>query len=420
MKTFLRALAVVSAVLVFLVVLRHRVSGQNGFSISLSSNFCNYTSPHDPCVLTYHNDASRDGVSSEETVLSPSTIFGNLAATVVSPAPDGLIYAQPLYIHQLAGSNGNVGSCTGATNTVFVATENNSVYAYNAGSGANCWATSLNTSTDGATAIPFGALPLSPTSGKPVTNLAPQTGITSTPVIDASVSPPIMYVVSQHQLGTTGSYTYDQRLHALDTTTGNEIISYADFVTNLPSSFVPIMQNQRAGLALYTDSNHIAHVYAFSGSYGDSNRLNNGSRSLYNGWAAEYQLNYTNWSNGFSFVGSFATETPASPNNPPDGGVWMGGAAPAIDASGNVYPAVGNGQWAAPGQNSWGYGNSVIKLQYVSQSNPLAAVDYYTPNDVSELDTGIGQVCFGAPLCPPGSTGSVNLDSDMGTGGSCY
>ncbi len=67
MKTFLRALAVVSAVLVFLVVLRHRVSGQNGFSISLSSNFCNYTSPHDPCVLTYHNDASRDGVSSEET-----------------------------------------------------------------------------------------------------------------------------------------------------------------------------------------------------------------------------------------------------------------------------------------------------------------------------------------------------------------
>ena len=125
--------------LMALLTVTSGVSAQNQPipNVVVNQTFC--TSSTAPCVLTYHNDNNRDGVNPIETRFT-STFFQthSLAATAV--AVDGLIYAQPLYIHQLSGITAGVGTgCGSATNVVFVATENNSVYAINAQTVGVCW-----------------------------------------------------------------------------------------------------------------------------------------------------------------------------------------------------------------------------------------------------------------------------------------
>lgn len=90
------------------------MTAQNRFS--LTQTYCKDASA--PCVLTYHNNNNRDGVNPNETILK--------ARNFQPPVPrwmrtvDGLVEAQPLYIHGLSISNT-------PTNVVFVVTENNSV-----------------------------------------------------------------------------------------------------------------------------------------------------------------------------------------------------------------------------------------------------------------------------------------------------
>jgi hypothetical protein len=278
----------VAVFLICFLALWHRVHAQGGgFITSTSSTFCTGTNN---CVLTYHNDNNRDGVQSDETQLTQSHVQSGLSL-VQAPTTDGLIFGQPLYIHGLDGSGHKVGTCTSPLNVVLVATENNSVYAFDA-SGNNsspCWKTNFNQTNE--TAIPFVAMP-NDANGYPCTDIIPELGITSTPVIDASVTPPVMYVASQHQITISGVITYDQRLHALNTVNGNELpAGYADISSTLGSSFNTLEQNQRAGVALFTTTNSsgdpVAQVYVASGSHCDSNSTTLGN---YNGWVAEFQL----------------------------------------------------------------------------------------------------------------------------------
>jgi hypothetical protein len=149
MKVFLRVLAVLLVVLVCFFAVR-RVSAQ-GSGVSLVQTFCTSSTP---CVLTYHNDNSRDGVNPNETIFSPSTDFSKLQALTYTT--DGLIYAQPLYIQGLFGNNQKVGACP-LGNVVFVATENNTIYAFDAppfppsGGGNVCWMVNLNNTQAGET-----------------------------------------------------------------------------------------------------------------------------------------------------------------------------------------------------------------------------------------------------------------------------
>jgi len=405
MKVWLRALFVLVAVLVCFFAVR-RVSAQ-GSGVSLAQTFCTGSTP---CVLTYHNDNSRGGVNPNETIFSPTTDFSKLQA--VTYTTDGLIYAQPLYIEGLYGSNQKVGACPPA-NVAFVATENNSVYALEAppfppsGGGNVCWMLNLNNTQAGETAIPYTSLPTG--GGAPCKNLTPWVGITGTPVIDASVTPPILYVVTSHQKGTGTGATFAERLHAIDTTTGLELSGSTFDIDSALSGFNVTAQNQRPGLALThpSGSPNLAYVYvawASNCDYGNS-------PNFYDGWVAGFKLDYNNLSSGFSVLGSFTSEPVDGKRH--DGGIWMAGSAPAIDSNGNVYVAVGNGDVKPPSQTSAQWGNSVLKLSY-----KLAYEDFYMPNDWAQLNNGSGTtgICF-APSCPPGPTHDIAPDTDMGTGG---
>jgi hypothetical protein len=359
-------------------------------------------------------------VNPNETILSPSIDFRKLQAMTYTT--DGLIYAQPLYIEGLYGSNGNVGACPHPTNAVFVATENNSVYGLEApplppsGGGNVCWQVNLNQS--GETAIPYTSLPSA--GGIPCKNLTPWVGITGTPVIDVTVTPPILYVVTSHQEANGTSWA--ERLHAIYTTTGQELPgSPFDIGSALsPYGFSILAQNQRPGLALTHPTNNpsLAYVYVSWASNCDYNS----SLGNYDGWVAGFQYNYSAQSNQFQLLGSFTSEPTTGQH---EGGIWMAGSAPAIDNNGNVYVAVGNGAVNPPSQTSLEWGNSVLKLPYNLGTPPLhVPLDFYTPNDWFQLDNGSGAtgICFAASpssqsTCPPGPTNIIAADTDMGTGG---
>jgi len=374
-----------------------------------------------PCVATYHNDPMRDGVNSQETTLTQSLFpsqnganFGLLkpSAGGVSGAVDGLIYAQPLY---LSGVNMASAGCSGTQNIVLVATMNNSLYAFTwtystTATGYSftliqCWMLNLN--RPGEFATPFTVIGVQ--NGTPCNNTVPQIGILSTPVIDTTVTPPVMFAVTADQ---TASLTYTYRLHAINVISGAEILNGTSAPYDLSGVFNSKTnakyQLQRPGLALFDSGLGTANVYVSFGSACDV--------QPYSGYLAGLTYNYS--SQSFSPVGAnwvFDTESGSVHN---DGGIWMAGAAPAVDGAGNLYVAVGNGSWNGTTE----FGESAVKL--ATTSSGLATVDYYTPNDYTDLNkqNSATTVCstYAANACP--STNMLTLpagtgDLDFGSGG---
>jgi hypothetical protein len=238
LRTSYTAPASLAACLILLLGFPHPASAQGGFTISTTQTFCTSTNP---CVATYHNDVSRDGVNQNETTLTPKYVKSHTFGTT-TVSTDGLIYAQPLYIHGLYGAgSGNVGSCTATkqspVNVVFVATENNSVYAFDT-SGNKCWQAALDRSAPAESAVGLGNFQLDVNSN-PVTDLVPQSGITGTPVIDINVTPPILYVVTAHQINNGG---FDHVIHAIDATTGSEVVTGQSIGVKLGTNFYSIAQ----------------------------------------------------------------------------------------------------------------------------------------------------------------------------------
>jgi len=376
------------------------------------------------CVSTYHYDNARDGVNPNETTLTPSNVttanFGLLSGGTVTV--DGLIYAQPLYLSGVALNTPTCPSPAGPYNLVVVATENNTVYGftytYTAGTFkfVQCWSLSLNGSNQFGSeyAIPFTALPTYETF--PCNNIVPQSGITSTPVIDTSITPPVMYVVSAHHVPNgNNTYLYPYRIHAILLNTGSEATgSPYDMSAALPSPLTAATENQRPGLAMFKSELGAANIYVGFGSYCDI--------SPYSGYVAGLTFSYKTQS--FAPIASsnwvFDTEDGQTNEN---GGIWMGGAAPAVDSAGNVYLSVGNGNWNGNATRATAFGQSVIKIAS-SATTGLAVVDYYTPNDYVGLNDGGVKVCtaYGPNSCPTGysfslGTGGGAGDLDLGAGG---
>ena len=167
-------------------------------------------------VTTYHNDLSRDGANTHEFALTPSNVKAATFGKLFSCAVDGAIYAQPLWVSQLMVNGAK-------HNVVIVATMHDSVYAFDADMNANpcvpLWHANLLDSAHGGTAgeqsVPSAAGGL---VGSGFGDIAPEIGVTGTPVIDPSTN--ILYLVSKSVI--PAGPTFFQRLHALDLTTGNE------------------------------------------------------------------------------------------------------------------------------------------------------------------------------------------------------
>ncbi|HLK18341.1 MAG TPA: hypothetical protein VKT81_05265 [Bryobacteraceae bacterium] len=309
-------------------------------------------------VLTYQYDNSRAGANLKETVLTPANVNQSQFGKLFSYAVDGFIYGQPLYIGNIAVAG------KGTHNVVLVATENDSVYAFDADSGAGAnstplWHVSFLNPGAGVTSVPYGDTGCD--------QITPELGITSTPVIDASSG--TVYVVAMTKEIGGGSVNYVHRLHALDIASGKERPSSPVVIQATYSgtgeggsslTFAPRNYKQRPGLLLLNGV-----VYAGFSSHCDI--------GAYHGWLMGYdartlkQLSvYNNTPNGN--MGSF----------------WDGGAGPAADANGNIYLAAGNGtfDYASGGGD---LGESYIKL---STSGNLKETDYFAPFNYSELNDG--------------------------------
>src|ERR1700685_134039 len=377
-----------------------------------------YCTGSNPCVLTYHNDGNRDGVNPNESMLKASTLnSGNHPVPQWLATTDGQIYAQPLYVHQLT-VNGT------AYNAVFAATENNSVYSYNsdatASAGSVLAQVNLNDASDlsaGSTELAVPVPDIPGNCGAP--NLTPEVGITGTPVIDVSVTPPVLYVVTKHEdVDNQGNKTFRQKLHGLFADTlqeipGSPLVLDTNFGTNSAPGWSPIYDNQRAGLALVNSAKGVSQIWVSWASHCDNNP--------HYGFEIGFTYNYTGTVGFASTYTVFNTEALCT-KQPCIGGIWMGGAAPAVDAAGNVYFAIGNGSSIHQGSGS--YSNSIVRL------SSAGFQDYYSPPDYNILNGGHSTVACANPnvtKCPSpcvfDNTGQycqlalTNGDLDLGAGG---
>ncbi|HTC45630.1 MAG TPA: immunoglobulin domain-containing protein [Steroidobacteraceae bacterium] len=310
-------------------------------------------------VLTYKNDLLRSGLNSTETVLTPANVNSTTFGLLRNLAVDSYVDAQPLYVSGL--------SISGVShNVVFVATENNSLYAFDSDTGVTLWHVSLNGTNE------------TPSDTQGCSQVVPTIGITSTPVIDLSAGPNgtlFAVAMSKDQSG-----NYHQRLHALNLTTGAEYSGAPTEITATygSTSFAPGQYEERAALLLLNGT-----IYTSYSSHCDL--------ANYGGWIIAFsESTYAisgalNVAPGSSGAG-YGNQGPA---------IWMAGDGPAADAAGNVYLLTANGRFETTltaGFPSGGdYGNSFLKLS-LSGASPTVA-DYFTmSNEVTESanDTDLG------------------------------
>ena len=292
-------------------------------------------------VLTYHNDNARTGQNLQETLLTPANVNTTTFGKLFSYSVDGYVYAQPLYVS-------NVPVAGQLRNVVFVATEHNSVYAFDADNqaGAPLWRVSFIDPNNGITTVPYQdtASPPGYTGPGPVipggcADLTPEIGISGTPVIDRATG--TLYVVAKTKEINGAAVAYEHRLHALDIATGvsrpgsGRALQASVPGTTSPNDgngrvlFQSLRQNQRAALLL---NNNIISI-AFS------------SHCVirpYQGWVLAYDAKTLNQLGAFNVV----------PNDPKGkGGIWHSGGGPAADASGNVFVMTGDGPFdPSPGR----------------------------------------------------------------------
>jgi uncharacterized protein (TIGR03437 family) len=305
-------------------------------------------------VLTYHNDLSRTGQNLNETILTPSSVSTSNFGKLLSIPVDGQVYAQPLYMWGV-----NIPE-KGVHNVVFVVTEHDSVYAFDADSnpGSNAvplWHASFLNPSAGVSSVPSDTLQCQA--------IAPEVGITSTPVIDPKTGTLYVAAMTLDDFG----QTYVHRLHALDVTTGLEKPgSPVEIEASAPGTgdgtstvtFRPWLYKERAGLLLLNGV-----VYTTWSSNCDSGN--------YHGWVIGYDANTLK-----------RTTVYTSSPNWDAGSIWQSGAAPAADADGNIYVVTGNGTFDVDRGGS-DLGDSVVKL---STTDGLSVADYFTPFNAALLD----------------------------------
>ncbi len=359
-------------------------------------------------VLTYHNDNARTGQNLNETTLTPQNVNASTFGRLFSQPVDGQVYAQPLYVTGV-----NVPG-KGVHNLLLVATEHDSVYAFDADSsaGANAaplWQRSFINTANGVTTI-SGSNVNSPDTG-------PELGITGTPVIslgtpdaNGNATGTIYCVTTTREVAANGSVHYIHRLHGLDITTGSDIanspavvgdtiVSGSNYTyvsgPSLPGtgdgsvggvvSFNALREHQRSGLALASNVIYISYA-----SHSDN--------GPYHGWIIAYDPVT------FQQLGFY--------NTCPNGGlsgIWMAGGAPAIDTAGNLYCITGNGGFDEDTGGS-DYGDTFLRLQpNLTFANPVTnhSKDFFTPKNQANLDANDTDFGSGGAMLLPDLAGSA-------------
>jgi hypothetical protein len=317
-------------------------------------------------VLTQHNDTARTGLNAEERTLTPALVSSGHFGKVYARDVDGQVYAQPLYVSDLDGKN-----------VVFVATEHNGIFAFDADApnGEPLWNRNLGPSV--------------PAADTQCGDLTPEVGITSTPVIDLEHR--TMFVVAK----TKENGRYAQRLHALDIATGAERASI-EITASAPGTgtgsvngritFDPLIELNRPGLLLLNGV-----VYLAFASHCD--------KGAYHGWVLGYDA---------------ATLAPRGVHlTTPDGeegGIWHGGVGLAGGAH-DLYYVSGNGTY----DGSKNFGEAVVRL-VPSSTGDLTAATSFAPGDTIAMDRDDVDIGSTGALLIPGSNALVTGDK----GGTFY
>lgn len=336
-------------------------------------------------VLTYHNDIERTGQNLQETILTPGNVsvskFGKLGFLSVT----GLVDAEPLYVPNLTVNGGT-------HNVVFVATEHDLVYAFDADSFAQLWQVSLLEANEATS------------DNRSCGQVTPEIGITSTPVIDPTAGPHgTMWVVAMSK---DNSGNYHQRLHALDLTTGAELpgspvtvqATYpgtGDNSSNGKVVFDPAQYKERPGLLLL-----------------------NGV--VYTGWSSHCDISpYTAWVIGYNASTLQQTTVIDVTPNGHMGSLWMAGAGIAADSSNYIYFLVANGTFDTTLDsngfpNKQDYGNAFMKLS--TTNNQLAVADYFTMSDTVSESNGDVDLGSGGSLVLPDMVDANNVTRHLAVG----
>jgi hypothetical protein len=308
-------------------------------------------------VLTYHNDNMRTGQNLTEKILTPQNVNQSSFGKLFSLSVDGKVDAEPLYVSNLAIAG------SGKHNVVFVATEHNSVYAFNADSGKPYWHVSLSINGETTSDI------------RKCGQVDPEIGITATPVIDLKAGPHgTIYLVAMTK-DTTEKYY--QRLHALDITTGKEEFG------------API--EVKASYPGTGDNSDNGHVVFDGKQYKERAALLLLNGIVYTTWTSHCDIRpYNGWVMGYDHLTLKQTQVFNFAPNGNEASMWSGGAGPAADAQGSLYFSVGNGTFDTT-LNAHGFpekgdfGNAFLKLSIIN--GKLAAADYWTMyNTVAESD----------------------------------
>ncbi len=321
--------------------------------------------PSNTAVTTYKEDNSRTGNHTTETILNTSNVNqNNFGKRVVYPI-DGQTYTQSLYLPDV--------SIGGAShNVVYVTTEHDSVYAFDADQ------------TDAVAPLWHDSFINPPTVVSPsntdlsCNDTVPENGLTGTPVIDRGTGTLYVVVLTKEN----GSYVY--RLHALDVETGNEKPGSPTVIQATVSgtgagnvggkiTFNPQTERQRTSLVLANNK-----VYIGWGSFCDNDP--------YHGWIMSYTYNGSQ----FQQVNVYNDTA-----NSTRGGIWGAGGAISADSKGNIYYVSGNGGFDA---NTGGsdYGDSFVRL-----NANLQVQDYFAPFNQQCLENEDADLGSGGPLLLP-------------------
>ena len=312
--------------------------------------------PQSVSVLTQHNDNTRSGWNDNETALTTSNVTVQRFGAVFTLPVDDQVYAQPLVV-------GHVAVGDGYHNVAYIATVNNTVYAYDGDNGNLYWQRSVtapgmrpprNTDMTGA-------------CGGGYQDFSGNIGIVGTPVIDAARG--TMYFVAR---STTGS-TFVQYLHAVSIVDGSELAGSPTTITASDSgngdgsvngviAFDAQRQNQRQGLTLLNGI-----VYVTFSSHCDW--------GPYHGWILGYdaatlqqRVVYDATPNGYA------------------GGMWESGTGMAADAAGNLYVVTGNGTVGDSADPTSPTNRAESALKLTLAGSTLLVASYFTPYDYQYLN----------------------------------
>ncbi len=314
-------------------------------------------------VLTQHNNLNRTGWYSSETILNIKNVKPGSFGKIFTRSVDDQIYAQPLVM-----LNVNIPG-KGIKNIVFVATVNNTLYAFDADS--------ANVTT------PFWQVSLTPNGSRAVKNtdmtyacggfyndFSGNMGIAGAPVIDSITN--TLYIVAR-SVDVSAGTIFQQYLHAIDITNGTEKNNSPKLITAQVAgngdgsqggiiNFDSQKQNQRCGLLLL--NNNVYITYASHCDWGP-----------YHGWILGYDKTTLRQTRVYN-------STPEGYN----GGIWMSGAAPAADEFGNIYVAVGNGSVGNNGNASDVTNRSESALKLQPSGSGFTVSSFFTPKNINELE----------------------------------